>query len=70
MQVVSIKGAEGKVRSGGIETTVSLDLTPDAAEGDFVIVHAGFAIQRLEREDALETLEILSRLGESWNATD
>lgn len=70
MQVVEIEGTQGKVRSGGVETAVSLDLTPDAAEGDYVIVHAGFAIQRLDEKEALETLEIFSRLCDVWNAPE
>jgi hydrogenase expression/formation protein HypC len=70
MRVVATEGSRGRVASGGIETEISLDLTPEAAVGDYVIVHAGFAIQRLDREEAEETLEIFSRLEQSWNAPD
>ena len=70
MEVVAVAGARGRVRSGGVETEIALDLTPDAAVGDYVIVHAGFAIQCLDAEDARETLAIFSRLEAAWNAPE
>lgn len=66
MKVISIEENRAQVASGGVETQVSIDLTPEAAVGDYVIVHAGFAIQRLDPEDALTTLEIFDRLEKSW----
>ena len=68
MQVLSVDGSMGKVRSQGIEMEVSLDLTPEAIPGDYVIVHAGFAIQKLSSEEAKETLLIFERLEKSWEA--
>ena len=67
MQVVSVDGTVARVSVGGIEKEVALDLTPDAVPGDYVIVHAGFAIQRLTEAEAEETLEIFERLERSWN---
>lgn len=53
---------------GGVSRVVQLDLLPGAATGDYVIVHAGFAIQRLTKKDALETLRLLKEaFGESIN---
>lgn len=66
MQVIFVDGARGRVSANGIETEVALDLTPEAEPGDYVIVHAGFAIQRLSQEEAAETLEIFERLEKSW----
>ena len=43
----------------GVTRKVSLDLTPEATEGEFVLVHAGFALQVVDEEYANETLEIL-----------
>jgi len=43
----------------GVSRHVSLDLVPDAVLGDFVLVHAGFAIQVVDQEYAEETLQIL-----------
>ena len=66
MKVVSIDANSATVASSGVETQVSIDLTPEAEIGDYVIVHAGFAIQRLAPEEARATLEIFDRLEKSW----
>ena len=50
-------GDIGKVDFGGTSREVNLSLV-DAGAGDYVIVHAGFAIQVLEEKQALETLEL------------
>lgn len=53
---------------GGVTRSVQLDLLPGATTGDYVIVHAGFAIQRLSENDALETLRLLKEaFGDSIN---
>jgi len=46
----------------GVNRTVSLDLVPEAVEGDFVLVHAGFALQIIDEETANETLDLLKSL--------
>ena len=48
---------------GGVRKRVALDLIEQCSVGDFVIVHAGFAINTLNRNEALETLSYLSQLG-------
>ncbi|MCX6340548.1 MAG: HypC/HybG/HupF family hydrogenase formation chaperone [Candidatus Aureabacteria bacterium] len=49
---------------GGVRKRVALDLIEHAMVGDFVIVHAGFAINTLNREEALETIEYFKQLSE------
>lgn len=46
----------------GVQRVVSLDLLPDAVVGDWVLVHAGFAIQVIDEETARETLQLLSEI--------
>lgn len=46
----------------GVTRHVSLDLVPEAEVGDFVLVHAGFAIQVVDEEFAEETLQMLRDL--------
>lgn len=46
----------------GVQRVVSLDLTPEAEVGDWVLVHAGFAIQIIDEETANETIELLKTL--------
>ena len=56
------KDHAAEVDFGGITRKVQLDLMKKAKIGEYVIVHAGFAIQVIPRKDALETLKILSEM--------
>lgn len=55
----------GRVRFGGITREVCLEYQPDAGPGDFVLVHVGFAIARLDAEEARRTWALLEELGET-----
>jgi hydrogenase expression/formation protein HypC len=59
--------AMGKVEFGGIKKDVCLELVPEAKAGDYVIVHVGFAISKMDEAEALETLKILEQMGELGN---
>lgn len=63
-KVISIDGTEGIVDFGGVKQKVRIDLIQDLEVGDYVIVHTGFAIEKLEEEDALETLRLWEELAE------
>ena len=54
----------GKVSFGGIIKEVCLAFTPEVQLGDYVIVHVGFAISRLDEEEAQRTFETLAELEE------
>jgi hydrogenase expression/formation protein HypC len=58
-----------EVDFSGIRREVSLMLCPETKVGDYVLVHVGFAIQRLEHKEALETLKLLAELEESYLAS-
>ena len=63
-RIVEISGRTARVDyGGGLERDAGLDLLPAAAVGDYVLVHAGYAISRLDEKEALETLRILSEMG-------
>jgi hydrogenase expression/formation protein HypC len=47
----------------GLQRTVSLDLLEDARPGDYVIVHAGFAIEKLKPDEAQKTLDLFREMG-------
>jgi hydrogenase expression/formation protein HypC len=49
----------------GVGREVSLDLTPHAQVGDFVLVHAGFAIERMKKEQALENLAAIREVADA-----
>jgi hydrogenase expression/formation protein HypC len=53
----------GKVDFGGVVREISLAYVPEAAVGDYVIVHAGFAISKLDEEEAHETLKLMAEAG-------
>jgi hydrogenase expression/formation protein HypC len=55
----------GKVAFGGVVKEVCLEYVPEAGIGDFVIVHAGFAISRIDREGARRVFSYLEELGEA-----
>jgi hydrogenase expression/formation protein HypC len=46
----------------GVQRKISLDMTPEAENGDFVLVHAGFSLQVVSEQDAQETLELLAQI--------
>ena len=61
-EVLEIKeGNIGVVDFGDLQQEVRLDLV-DVKVGEFVLVHVGFAIQRLSREDGLETREVFKQV--------
>jgi hydrogenase expression/formation protein HypC len=62
MKLVDVRGAEGVAISGGVRCAVRLDLVEDAAVGLYVLVHAGYAIQLLDDNEAHETLELLRQM--------
>lgn len=53
----------GRVNFGGVVREVCLDFVPEASIGDYVIVHVGFAISRVDAEEAQRTYELLETMG-------
>ena len=53
----------GRVRFGGITRQACLDFVPEAQPGDYVIVHVGFAISKVDEEEARQTYEYLAQAG-------
>lgn len=53
----------GVVAFGGVTRSVCLDLVPEAKVGDYVLVHVGFALSRLDAVEAQETLRLLAQMG-------
>jgi len=66
-QVLTIEGEDaltrqGRVAFGGIVKQVNLAYVPEATVGDYVLVHAGFAITTIDAEQALKTLRYLAEI--------
>lgn len=58
------------VRFGGVSREVCLEYEPDTQPGDFVLVHVGFAIGKIDKEAAAETWKVLEAIGETDDLRD
>jgi len=58
----SVQPTMGNVSFGGIEKQVCLEWIPDVQVGDYVIVHVGFAISKMDEKEALETLKLFEEM--------
>ncbi|MFA5147328.1 MAG: HypC/HybG/HupF family hydrogenase formation chaperone [Candidatus Omnitrophota bacterium] len=59
MKVVRIDGDDGVVETGGLRRKANLSLIKGLKAGDYVILHAGFAIEKLKTGEAKKTLKLL-----------
>ncbi len=59
-KVVKIDGVVAIVDYGGIRRDARIDFVPDVKVGDYVIVHTGFAIEKMKEEDALKSIDAWS----------
>jgi hydrogenase expression/formation protein HypC len=73
-KIVEINGTESPrmatVDLGGVKIPVCLEWLPEAGVGDYVIVHVGFAISRLDEQDAQHTLRLLTGKDVTPGGTD
>ncbi len=63
--IKSINGYMAEVDIGGISRKVSVQLTPDAKIGDYVLLHTGYAINVIDPQEAEETITLLKELSEA-----
>jgi hydrogenase expression/formation protein HypC len=61
-KILSINGVSAMIDLAGTQREASLMLLEDAAVGDWVIVHAGFAIEKITEEDAQQTFNMLREI--------
>ncbi len=64
LKIISIEGKMGIGELGGVKKKVSLMLLDKVRVGDYVLLHAGFAINRLETKEAEELLQLLREISE------
>jgi hydrogenase expression/formation protein HypC len=57
-KVIEIEGPEAVVDYGGVKRRANITLLDDVRVGDYVLIHVGFAIQKLDRKEAEETLQL------------
>jgi hydrogenase expression/formation protein HypC len=63
--IKTIDGQQAEVDIDGVSREVSLQLTPEAKEGDYVLLHTGYAISIIDAAEAEETLKLLKELSEA-----
>lgn len=66
-RIISIDGNMAEVSAGGAVFKAGLHLLENPEPGEYILLHAGFAIQKISEKEALETLELLKEISESSN---
>lgn len=70
-KIVELENQKAVVEIGGTRREASLILLPDAGLGDYVLLHAGFAISMIDEAEALETLKLFdAMMGDEGTAAD
>jgi hydrogenase expression/formation protein HypC len=62
MKIIKQDGFSATVEAGGIYREINLRLIEDAQIGDYVLVHAGFAIEKIDEHEAQETLKLMEQI--------
>ena len=62
LKILSVDGRQAVGEAGGLTPRLRVDFIPDIRPGDYVMVHAGFAIQKMSEKEALENLELLEEI--------
>jgi hydrogenase expression/formation protein HypC len=62
VKVKSILGNEAEVESGGITYKASIRLTPEVKVGDYVLLHTGYAISIVDKEEAEQTIALFEQI--------
>jgi hydrogenase expression/formation protein HypC len=68
--IKKIDGENAKVETGGNEYDASIMMLDDVKVGDYVLVHTGFALQKISEEEAMETFKLINELEEFNKAQD
>jgi hydrogenase expression/formation protein HypC len=64
-KIITKEGDTGNVELGGVTREVGLQLVPESKPGDWVLLHAGFAIQVVDEKEAQATLDLLEEFFEA-----
>ena len=68
LQITEIDGETAVVERDSVRRKVGIGFVKDAAVGDYVLVHAGFAIQKVEQQQAIDSIEAFRELEEALRA--
>ena len=62
MKIHEIDGPLARCEAGGLSQNIRIDFITDPKPGDYVMVHAGFAIEKISEKEALENIELLEEI--------
>lgn len=62
MKINKINGPMAQCEAGGLTQDIRIDFIKGAQPGDYVMVHAGFAIEKMSEKEALENMELLEEI--------
>ncbi len=65
-KITEIEGEKATVEVDGLTQSISIALTPVAHTGDWVLVHAGYAIHMIDESEAQETIKLLEEIYENY----
>ena len=66
-KIISISEESAMAEIGNVTREVSLMLLPEAEINDYVLIHAGYAIQKIDEDEAFKTLELLKQMDEFYS---
>lgn len=69
-KVMKIEGENAEVSVGGTIMQANLSLVDDVGVGDYILLHTGFALQKIDEEEAMETLKTFEEFSELNEALD
>jgi hydrogenase expression/formation protein HypC len=70
VEIVDEAGGVAKVEVGGVRRNVNVALLDAVGVGDYVLIHVGFALSRVDEHEAMETLRLLEELGSYQDELD
>jgi hydrogenase expression/formation protein HypC len=70
VKVKSIQGDEAEVEAGGTTYKASIVLTPEVKVGDYVLLHTGYTISIVDKEEAEQTLSLFKEMEQRLNEGD
>lgn len=62
MKIDYVDGTLARCEAGGLSQNIRIDFITDPKPGDYVMVHAGFAIEKMSEKEALENIELLEEI--------
>jgi hydrogenase expression/formation protein HypC len=63
VEIVDVENSIAKVEVGGVRRNINIGMLDDTRVGDYVLIHVGFAMSKIDEQEAQETLRVLQEMG-------